>query len=370
MMATQQADACLISSNSNLLYTCGRVLNGFAYIPIEGEACFFARRPVGLQGEQIYYIRKPEQIPDILRENGITLPQVLMLEEGEISHNEWLRLNATFNPQKTIDATALLRMVRSVKTDYEITQTKLSAQLQSEIFALVPSLYRSGMTDTELAAAFEWEMRVRGAVPRMRIFGPSMEGALCTVWGGDNAAVPSPYDFSLGGAGHPAMPLGDSGIVLKTGTTAMIDCGGNFSGYMSDQTRAFSLGKIPTKAYDTHQIALDIIHHLEENIKPGVLCEDIYKDTLRIVDENKLSPFFMGYTQQAQFIGHGIGIVVNELPVLCDRNKTPIQENMILAIEPKFTLPGIGAVGLENSYIVRTNGLEKITTAPEEILPL
>ncbi len=78
----------------------------------------------------------------------------------------------------------------------------------------------------------------------------------------------------------------------------------------------------------------------------------------------------MGLSQQAKFVGHGVGLVVNELPVLCDRNKTLIEPNMVIALEPKFIIKGVGAVGTENTFIVRQNGLEKITSAPEEIIEL
>jgi Xaa-Pro aminopeptidase len=76
----------------------------------------------------------------------------------------------------------------------------------------------------------------------------------------------------------------------------------------------------------------------------------------------------MGYSQQAQFVGHGIGLEVNELPVLAAKFNTELQAGMVLAIEPKFAFPGLGAVGIENTYVVGNNGLEKITIVPEDII--
>jgi Xaa-Pro aminopeptidase len=370
MLRTQNADACLVSTNINLLYTTGKVINGYVYIPVEGDAFFFVRRPAGYEDENLAYIRKPEQIPDILCENGYPLPEVLMLEGDEITHGEWLRYEAIFTPKKTLNATALLRTVRSVKTDYEIDLLKKSAQIQSDIFRRVPSMYRAGMTDTELAAEFEKAMRLAGCVPQMRTFGEAMESGLCAVWTGENACAPSPYDFSLGGAGHPALPLGDAGVKIENGTSVMIDCGGNFTGYMSDQTRTFSVGKLPQKAYEAHQVAREMMDAIADFIKPGTVCEDVYHLALGIADRHGISEYLMGYAQQAKFIGHGIGLVVNELPVLCDRNKTLIEPNMVLAVEPKIVVPGVGAVGLENSFVVTSNGTEKITLTPEEIIAI
>lgn len=370
MMQQQAVEACLISTPVNLLYVSGRVLSGFVYLAVEGEPQFFLRRPVGLENENLHYIRKPEQIPGILQAQGISLPKVIMLEGDELSYAEYVRLEAVFNAQQTLNGSHVLRVVRSVKTETELAKLRESARLQSEILTRVPSLYQSGMTDKELAVAVSSAMQLAGCMPVLRIYGATMEGGLCVVWAGDNAGTPSPYDFSLGGEGQDAYPMGENGTKLVDGMTAMIDCGMNVNGYLSDQTRTFSVGKISSKAYDIHQVSLEIQDSLQQMCKPGVSCEQVYWESLRIVEKHGLSDYFMGHAQQAKFVGHGVGLVVNELPVLCDRNPTLLEPNMCLAIEPKFIVPGIGAVGTENTFIVTENGLDRITSAPEGIINL
>ena len=86
-----------------------------------------------------------------------------------------------------------------------------------------------------------------------------------------------------------------------------------------------------------------------------------------MVRRNGLADYFMGTGQQAGFVGHGVGLEINEPPVLAPRSKEILQPGMAIAIEPKFVLPGIGAVGIENTYIVRDGGLEKITVCEEEL---
>ncbi len=78
----------------------------------------------------------------------------------------------------------------------------------------------------------------------------------------------------------------------------------------------------------------------------------------------------MGTKQQAKFVGHGIGLQINELPVLTPRSKEELLPNMVFALEPKFVLPGIGAVGIENSFLVTGTGLEKLTVSEEQIVEL
>jgi Xaa-Pro aminopeptidase len=84
-----------------------------------------------------------------------------------------------------------------------------------------------------------------------------------------------------------------------------------------------------------------------------------------------LEAYFMGHLQQAAFIGHGVGLQINELPVLFGRSKEVLQPGMVVALEPKFVIPGVGAVGIENTYIIHEEGVECVTAeAPEEIVYL
>ena len=99
-------------------------------------------------------------------------------------------------------------------------------------------------------------------------------------------------------------------------------------------------------------------------------CSELYDISYRIAEEAGLKDNFMGTTQQAKFVGHGVGLQINELPVLTPRSKQVLEENMVFALEPKFVIPGVGAVGIENSYLVTADGVKKITCSPEEIIDL
>ena len=78
----------------------------------------------------------------------------------------------------------------------------------------------------------------------------------------------------------------------------------------------------------------------------------------------------MGIGQKAKFVGHGIGLEINESPVLAPRMKQELEPGMVFALEPKIVLPEIGPVGIENSWAVTSDGVEKLTQAPEEIVSL
>ncbi|MDR2847734.1 MAG: M24 family metallopeptidase, partial [Bacteroidales bacterium] len=275
------ADACLITSNVNLFYTVGQVLMGYLYISLRHEPLLFVRRPSGLTGERIVYVRKPEEIAEILTQRGLTHPSCLMLEGDFISHSEWLRYENIFPNAKVINGTTAIRKARSVKTAQEIELFRQSGKTHAEVYRKIPQLYRSGMTDVQLSIEIEREMRLGGSYGIFRVFGQSMEIFVGSLLAGDNAAAPSPYDFGLGGQGqHPSLPVGANGTLLREGMAVMVDMGGNFTGYMTDMTRTFSIGKLTDKAYAAHQAALDIQNEVAQMAVPGAIGEDIWQRAL------------------------------------------------------------------------------------------
>lgn len=169
---------------------------------------------------------------------------------------------------------------------------------------------------------------------------------------------------------NASCPLGANGTPLTDGMAVMVDMAGNYSPYMTDMTRVYSIGTLPDDAYRAHQVSIHIHEEIAKVARPGTACADLYQLSLRIATDEGLEANFMGTRQQAKFVGHGVGLQINELPVLTPRSKESLEEGMVFALEPKFVLPGIGAVGIENTYLVTSHGVEKLTNAPEEVIRL
>ena len=372
LMAQQGIDAALITCNVNLIYTYGRVVSGYLYLPLNAPARLFIKRPNDIEGEHIHPIRKPEQITGLLKECGLPLPVKLMLEGDELPFTEYNRLAACFPETEVVSCgTALIRQARSIKTPIEIEMFRRSGIAHAKAYEQIPSVYQPGMTDRQLSVEIERLMRLEGCLGIFRVFGQSMEIFMGSLLAGDNAAVPSPYDFALGGRGlDPSLPGGVSGTLLQAGQCFMVDMGGNFYGYMGDMSRVSSIGKLPEQAYAAHQTCLEIQEEIVAMAKPGTVCEDMYNKAIEIVTKAGFADYFMGVDQKAKFIGHGIGLEINEMPVLAPRMKQELEPGMVFALEPKIVLPGIGPVGIENSWAVTTDGLEKLTLCKEEIIEL
>ena len=336
-MAKMGIDACLLTVDVNLYYTTGQIYSGYFYLPVDGEPWFLIKRPNGLSGHQVEYIR----------------------------------LDKVFQPEEAGNATAFMRNLRRVKTPWEIGQFRIAARKHEATYSEIPECFRPGMTDLEFQYEIEKRMRKNGSIGLFRAFGANMDIYMGSILAGENAETPSPFDFALGGGGIDAScPLGANGTLLKEGTAIMVDMAGNYTAYMTDMTRVFSVGRLTEEAYRAHQVALTIQQEVENATRPGTACSDLYNIAANIAKKEGLSANFMGTEQQAKFVGHGIGIQINELPVLTPRSKEELLPNMVFALEPKFVIPGVGAVGIENSFLVTETGVEKLTRFNEEIIPL
>ena len=150
----------------------------------------------------------------------------------------------------------------------------------------------------------------------------------------------------------------------------MVEMGGNFNEYMGDMSRLFSIGQLQEEAYAAHQLCIDIQNEVVSMAKPGAVCEDLYNKAIEMVAAAGYADKYMGNKQQARFIGHGVGLEINEMPVIAPRRKQELEPGMVFALEPKIVLPGIGAVGIENTWVVTADGVEKMTNCEESIIDL
>lgn len=368
----QKFDACVITSPVNMYYLNGFIFNGYMYITPDRDPLLFVKRPITIEGDNIEHIRKPEQLPELLEARKITLPKNILLESDLMSYNGVVRFQKALHMPNLKSISEQMRLMRSVKSDAELGQIRKSALIHVEVHKQIPSLYRPGMTDLEFQIEIEYLMRKHGSIGPFRTFGENMDIFMGNVLAGDNAEAPSPFDFAMGGKGtDPMLPLGPANKVMKQGTTVMIDMAGNFTSYLSDITRTYSIGiAAPEKALRAHQLSIDIHKDILSFAKAGVACADVYNRAMEIVAANNMENYFMGTKQQARFVGHGMGLEINEPPVFAARTREVLKKNMAIALEPKFVLPGIGAVGVENTYIVTEKGLENITVCEEDIIEL
>ncbi len=376
LMRAAGIENALVRDNSNIYYLTGRVFRGFIYINTGLERPrYFVRKPNELTSSiegLVHRIRKPEEIAGMLEAEGLAVTSPVALEFGSIPYAEVVRMAACFGQTPSADLSPVMRACRAVKTERQQQMQRESGQKQSLVYERIPRLYREGMTDLELQIEIERASRLEGCLGAFRVGGQDMELFMGNVITGDNADTPSPFDFSMGGAGiDPSVPVGADGTVIRPGKPVMVDVNGNYTGYMTDQTRMYIAGDTPAEAERVNRVSIDICAALAAMMEPGVKASALYEKALEMATEAGLADYFMGHRSHAGFVGHGQGIEVSEAPILAPRSRDILEAGNVIALEPKFVIPGLGAIGIENTYIVHEHApAERITTAPEEIMRL
>jgi len=202
----------------------------------------------------------------------------------------------------------------------------------------------------------------------MRAWNQDMVNA--SVLSGNSGSVLTHLDVSVIGPGiSPAYPQGSSFNLIERDVPIQIDFSIAYNGYITDAARTYVIGTLPQKLMEAYEVALEIRHEIEKIAKPGVACSHLYHHSSQIAKKRGLEDYFIGTKKnQASFVGHGIGLEIDELPLIAKGFTHPLEIGMVFAFEPKFIFPGIGAVALEDDYVVTENGVEKLTHAEDNII--
>ena len=377
-MAAQAIEAVLLIQNADLFYFTGSIQQGALFVPVQGEPVYFVRKDYararmesGLK--DLVSFSSPRQIKDLLNEFGFKLPGKIGMELDVVPVTMFNRFKAALGECEVVDATPMIRNVRAVKSDYEINILKDAALIVDKVCKKAREVIREGMTDLELAAELEFTARVSGHQGFVRLRGFNNELFFGHVFSGNDSAVPTYSDTPLGGVGlNPSFPQGASYKKIRRNEPITLDFSGIFDGYIVDQTRMFSIGELSSTLVKAYTDMVSIQEHAKKMARPGVTWGGLYDECLQMACDLGYQDHFMGAKQsQVSFIGHGTGIELDEYPFIARGfNHYPLQENMVFAFEPKVVYPGLGAVGVENTFWVSENGLKHLTFTDQELVVL
>ena len=365
-LSKNNIDAALIVQRADLFYFCGAIQDAHLFVPVADEPILMVfksleRARVESSLSRIVPLDSPKAIFDILSHHGYVLPQTIGLELDVLPANLYFNYQRLFAERNLVDLSHLIREVRAIKSPYEIEMMRRAARLSDQVAARVPELLREGITELELAGLVEAEARKRGhqGIVRMRLWGSEVfYGHLMA---GPSSTVPSFLSSPTGGAGtSPAVAQGPSFRPIQRHEPVLVDYVFALNGYYSDHARIFSIGELPEDLVAAHRAMLDVQTLIKETAKPGVKSGDLYDLALERTRELGYDQYFMGVgKERIRFVGHGVGVELDDYPFLAAGQTLELQENMTLALEPKLILPDKGVVGVENTHVVTKDGLNK-----------
>ena len=374
-LAENQIEAALFLQRADLFYFSGTIQEAHLFIPVESEPILMVYKNIDRANAEsslarIVPLASTKAIPEILRQYDVTLPPTIGMELDVLPVNLYRHYQKMFTDRRLVDISHLIRLVRAQKSPYEIELIQQAARLSDEVAAQVPALLREGMTELELAGLVEAEARKRGhqGVVRMRLFGSEMfYGHLMA---GPSGAVPSFLSSPTGGTGaSPAVAQGPGFRPIQQHEPILVDYVFALNGYYSDHARIFSIGELPEDLMAAHAAMIELQDLIKQEAKPGVACGAIYDLALEWTRNRGYDNHFMGVgKERIRFVGHGVGIELDEYPFLAAGQKLELQAGMTLALEPKLIFPEKGVVGVENTHVVTDNGLEQFGRFPDEVV--
>ncbi|NIO03783.1 MAG: M24 family metallopeptidase [Proteobacteria bacterium] len=371
----KKAEGALICQNADLFYFSGTIQRSFLFVPAQNDPILMtqkdydrARRESKLK--TVLPLKAVSDIPSLLRDNGCSEITRLGLELDVIPANLYVRLRELFPQAEWVDVSSEIRETRMIKSPFEIQQMKRAAAICAETMANAQRVIREGMTEIELESKLIALGRKRSHHGFMRMRGWNQEMHYGHVLSGESGIVSSFLESPTGGTGpSPATGQGASFARIKRDTPISIDLCFGVNGYIADHARTFVIGNLPRPLTDDYQKLLEVKHVFAEMAKPGVGSSDLYKAVLEKVRLEHLEDHFMGYgNEKTSFIGHGLGLEVDELPVLSPRSSHTLEEGMVFTLEPRLKYPGIGVIGFEDDYVVTASGVERITTTEDGII--
>ncbi|HID87980.1 MAG TPA: aminopeptidase P family protein [Anaerolineae bacterium] len=377
LLSREGLDGALLLQRADLFYFSGTTQQAHLFVPAAGAPLLMVRKSFRRAQresalESIVPLRSLRDLPGLLADHGHGQPERLGMELDVLPANLYFRYQKLLSKTELVDVSPLVRRVRMTKSPYEVEIQRQAARLLDRVMRQVGNLVHEGMTELELAGELEAVARREGHQGEIWMRNWNQTLFYGHILAGESGAVVSYLDGPLAGAGlGPAMPHGPSLRPIRRGEPIIVDYVAAYDGYLVDQTRVFALGHLSDRWMAAYEAMLAIQATVREAARPGALCADLYDLAVAKAGELGYAEHFMGHGEgRVSFVGHGVGIELDELPVLARGVEMPLEAGMVFALEPKVAFPGEGAIGIENTWLVTEEGLEPLTVSDERIIIL
>lgn len=350
-------------------YFSGTAQDGLVYVPRDSEPVVMVRRSLDRAiSESPLDVRHLLSLKTLKAELRIPSGAIIGLELDILPFNNYSRVAKALSDAKLTDVSETIKHIRSVKSEFEIGLIKEAAKIVDAGLATVPDCLKEGIKEIELAARVEAAMREIGhqGVVRFRRFNQVLP--MGHLMSGPEAAVQSSVASPTGGKGLSLFhPQGPGFRRIKKNEPVLVDYAGVYNGYIADETRIFSLGKLPGDLEDAYEASLEIEKFIADALVPGRTGQELFNLSETVGERLGWNEFLGGPVGgKCGFVGHGVGLEIDEYPVLGPVDHV-IKENMTVAIEPKIIQPETGVVGIEDTFLTTSKKAKRLTGLTQDI---
>ncbi len=384
LLKKSDIDVLIVNWRPDLYYFSGSAQDAHCIVPSEGNPTLLVRRDVSRAKEEswidsVFQITGFRDLTRMLldvidSESDGSSEKKVALTFDVLPTSYYLRLRELF-PKKIelVEGSSLVRQVRACKSKQELEFIRVSAEITKTGHQAVYEALRPGMTERELCAVASKAMLEVGhqGFVFFRAWNNEMlpQGHCIS---GISGTIPSYVSSPNGGLGYSRLlPQGASNRKIRKHEPILVDLVGSYHGYCADETRTYSMGKLPELARNYLDLCIEIQEYLRISIRPHILPREIYDQVLDFYRENvaaklkdaRHSVIFMADQQGVGFMGHGVGLEIDEWPVISQSFSLPFQEGNVMAIEPKIRISRIGLVGIENTFSLTRESLVQVTSS-------
>ncbi|MBU1218180.1 Xaa-Pro peptidase family protein [Myxococcota bacterium] len=355
-------DIAIVIQNADMYYFTGTISQGFLVVSSNGEYELFVSKPFERVKEEsdLFVITKIRSIKDLFaklkdRFNGSQLK--IGLELDTVPYSLAVFINRSIENSVISDISPAIRDLRTIKDEFEIEMISSAGKILAKTFQEIADFNFFGKTELELSAFIESHMRLSGHQGYLRVRKFNMELYYGALGVGKSVCHPTLFDGPVGNKGlYPAVPYFAGKLGFSSGDSVLVDLMAGYEGYIADGTRTYFLGSPSESLLENYFFCTEISDFVASELKPGVIPSSIYNRCIEIAETRNMSEGFMGFGEnRVKFIGHGLGLEIDEFPVIAKGFDAPLVSGNVIAVEPKF-FTGEHGVGIENTYLVTASG--------------
>lgn len=276
-----------------------------------------------------------ETLEKLVKANGLMVTSV-GIETDQLVVDRYYQLRHLFPDAVYRSITSDVQNQKVIKSEKEIALMHEAGQLADAALQTGMNELKTGITETEVVAAIEFEMKKRGVSDMS-------------------------FDTMVLFGDHAASPHGTPGDrQLKPGELVLFDLGVVWKGYTSDVTRTVAYGEVDDEIKAIYSVVLEAQLAAQNGVKPGMTADEVDKSARDIITKEGFGDYF------THRLGHGLGQSVHEFPDIAPGSETVLQKGMCFSIEPGIYIANKAGIRIEDCVTLTDEGAVPFTATSKE----